>query len=493
MPAIPEEEFRDLYSDNEGRPCIPVAILIGLSIIKETFNCTDSQLIEEIQFNILVQYALRIDPFEAQMSIRTLYNFRERVMSSPALKETFFSILDEIISKASIKTSFQRLDSKHFRSNMARLTRLQLFVRTIEKFLRSLETAELATVSEDLRKRYMEREGYFADVAPQDARRNLDQAAKDILSLLTHFGSDASVISTEAFGLLERLFVEQCYRPSESDALARPADEVPSDSLQNPSDPDAAYSGHKGEGYQVQIAETCNADNPLQVVADFEVQKANASDFKSLQPMIESLDERGHKPDIMAADGGYVSGENIVACEEQDVSLLGPAAAGRPGKNGTASLAEFEVDINDRICGCPQGARPIYCSEREDGSILAQFDSGKCGQCEKRDRCPVSKTGRLTYTKPELALARRKKEQQAPEFKEAYKIRSGIEATNSDLNTAHGAERVWTRGASRVSLAMTFKIMALNVRRYTHYAAEIIRRKMNELDMSRETCALSSA
>jgi hypothetical protein len=75
-------------------------------------------------------------------------------MSSPALKEAFFSILDEIISKASIKVGFQRLDSKHFRSNMAGLTRLQLFVRTIEKFLRSLEAAELAAVSEDLRKRY---------------------------------------------------------------------------------------------------------------------------------------------------------------------------------------------------------------------------------------------------------------------------------------------------------------------------------------------------
>lgn len=154
-----------MYSEDEGRPCIPVATLIGLSIIKEFFNCTDSALIEELQYNVLVQYALCVDPFEAHISIRTLYNFRERVMSSPALKETFFSIAEEIISSASIKTSFQRLDSKHFRSNMAKLTRLQLFVRTIEKFLGSLEPDELATVSEELQRRYMKREGYFADVS----------------------------------------------------------------------------------------------------------------------------------------------------------------------------------------------------------------------------------------------------------------------------------------------------------------------------------------
>jgi hypothetical protein len=27
--------------------------------------------------------------------------------------------------------------------------------------------------------------------------------------------------------------------------------DIPSDSLQNPSDPDASYDGHKGKGYQV--------------------------------------------------------------------------------------------------------------------------------------------------------------------------------------------------------------------------------------------------
>jgi len=39
-----------------------------------------------------VQYALRAGHFEVQINIRTIYNLRERVMFSPALKKTFFSI-----------------------------------------------------------------------------------------------------------------------------------------------------------------------------------------------------------------------------------------------------------------------------------------------------------------------------------------------------------------------------------------------------------------
>jgi hypothetical protein len=79
------------------------------------------------------------------------------------------------------------------------------------------------------------------------------------------------------------------------------------------------------------------------------------------------------------------------------------------------------------------------------------------------------------------ATARRKKEQQAPEFKEAYKIRSGIEATNSELNRAYGAKKVWTRGFNRVNLAMAFKVMALNIRRFSRYATEQIRLKASEI------------
>ena len=489
MPIIPEEEFSKLYSENMGRPCVPVALLIGLSILKEMYDCSDEKLIEELYFNIMVQYALQVDPFEAEISIRTLYNFRERIMDSPAIKETFFSIVNRIIKETSIKTSFQRLDSKHFYSNMAHLTRLQLFVRTVEKFLKSLDPSYIEELPEDLRKRYLERKGYFADAAPNEARRSLIQTAEDILFLLTHFSADDSVKSLETFALLERLFHEQCYQPKDSNkALPRPSDEISSDSLQNPSDPDATYDGHKGEGYQVQITETCNSDNPFQVVTDFETENANESDQNAPIPIIEDLEDHGLKPDILALDAGYVSGKNILDAEEQDVVLLGPLTTGRSSDNDKLSLADFHMDIEDRIFECPQGAPAIFSTENEDGSIHVQFDCEHCKECPVRDICPVTQKGRLTYTREKAATARRKKEQQAPEFKEAFKIRSGIEATNSELNRAYGAKKVWTRGFNRVNLAMAFKVMALNIRRFSRYATEQIRLKASEIGNLGERC-----
>jgi hypothetical protein len=262
---------------------------------------------------------------------------------------------------------------------------------------------------------------------------------------------------------------------------------------QNPSDPDATYDGHKGEGYQVQITETCNSDNPFQVVTDFETENANESDQNAPIPIIEDLEDHGLKPDIMAADAGYVSGKNILDSEEQDVVLLGPLTTGRSSDNDKLSLADFHMDIEDRIFECPQGAPAIFSSENEDGSIQIQFDCEHCKECPVRDICPVNQRGRLTYTREKAATARRKREQQSQEFKEAYKIRSGIEATNSELNRAYGAKKVWTRGFNRVNLAMAFKVMALNIRRFARYATEQIRLKASEIGNLGERCVQNTA
>jgi hypothetical protein len=64
---------------------------------------------------------------------------------------------------------------------------------------------------------------------------------------------------------------------AESRAAARPNKDVPSDSLQNPSDPDAGYSSHKGQGYQVQVVEnyTEGDDKQLSLITHIAVESAD--------------------------------------------------------------------------------------------------------------------------------------------------------------------------------------------------------------------------
>ena len=67
------------------------------------------------------------------------------------------------------------------------------------------------------------------------------------------------VLSMSSFQLLHRVFKEQCAVKDTSsgsvELLIKSARDVVW-ILQNPSDPEAGYNGHKGQGYQAQVMET---------------------------------------------------------------------------------------------------------------------------------------------------------------------------------------------------------------------------------------------
>ena len=95
------------------------------------------QLLGFLEWDIRWQYALDINMDEADVSQKTLHNFR-----TLAAEKVFSDITGKIIREASISTASQRLDSTHITSNMANLSRFGLFVRTIEKFLVQLKIVE---------------------------------------------------------------------------------------------------------------------------------------------------------------------------------------------------------------------------------------------------------------------------------------------------------------------------------------------------------------
>ena len=74
-------------------------------------------------------------------------------------------------------------------------------------------------------------------------------------------------------------------------------------------------------------------------------------------------------------------------------------------------------------------------------TMVAFFAMYQYRHCPLRGQCPTEQRGglrALRFTRADVALARRRVEQETPAFKERYKLRSGIEATNSELRRCHG-------------------------------------------------------
>lgn len=471
LALIDENRFAKYFATDNGRPNKSVRLVVGVLVLKEVFDLTDRDALEQLEWNSAWHYALDITPEDAHTCQKTLHNFRALLVGDDEGAGLFESTTARLIDAAKLRTQRQRLDSTHIVSNIKLLTRLGLFVQTITRFLESLRKEHprlCARVKEELCERYLDREGYFGDVKGSEAPRRLEAAAMDLYWLVACFGAHRTVAAMESFGLVKRLYDEQCVAPATTTPERIELQERPaSSSLQSPSDPDVTY-GHKGKGYEAQIAETCVEENPFQVITAVAVNGANESDQRHVVEMLDQVERTcGETPATMHGDAGYGSGENIVAAQERGTDLAAPIGSNPSKKH--LPIYRFEFDAaGEHVIKCPAGKSPDRHQPTAKG-MMACFAMKDCRRCPLRDECPTEKgKGRrvLRFGPSDVAVARRRQEQDTTAFKERHKIRSGIEATNSELKRRHGFAKPRVRRRARVALAVRLKSLALNMKRY---------------------------
>ena len=166
--------------------------------LKEMFNLTDQEALEQLEFNLLWHHALGLDMDETHLPQKTLHNFRVRLMRHDGGRLAFQETTDRIIQALGIGTGRQRLDSTHIMSNIATLTRLGLFCETMRLFLRAVgqEHPELRrVVPEGLAGRYLKEEEqatHYEDAPSAEGRRRLAVCARDLYRLVDRFGGTAA-------------------------------------------------------------------------------------------------------------------------------------------------------------------------------------------------------------------------------------------------------------------------------------------------------------
>lgn len=492
LPLIDEELFRPYFDEDNGRPNKSARMIVSVLLLKEVNDLTDREALERLEWDTSWHYALDVLLEDAHTCQKTLHNFRAKLLADDKGAGLFEETTKRLIVAAKLRTSRQRLDSTHTVSNIKILTRLGLFTQTITKFLEALRTEHpglCGRVDEELRERYLDREGYFSDARGSEAPRRLEQTALDLYALVTQFAKHNKVSAMTQYRLIERLYRDQCEPPeSDSPAAIRLLEKPLSSSLQSPSDPDVTY-GHKGKGYEVQIAETCEAENGFQVITAVSVNPANESDQQAVVPMIEQVERTSDAvPEQLFADAGYASGDNLVAAADRGTDLQAPM--GTSGSVEHFPVSQFRTNEEQtEVLRCPNGQVPIAHHPSKNGRmILATFSAAACETCPLAALCPTEprKDVRvLAFNRGTLAVAQRRIEQSTPDFKEQYKIRSGIEATNSEFKRCHGLRKLRVRRIGRVALSVRLKAIAVNVKRYVAHVAD----SLVAAGAARETCA----
>lgn len=477
LPSIPVDKVSKFFNATFGRPTKELFSTLGALILQQTFDLTDEETVQQYAFNIQWHYSLNVSEESdgaKYISLKTLWNSRNIIAQNNIEKDIFNAGTDQLAKVFEVNIDTQRIDSVHIKSNMRRLGRISIFSESVNKFLRNLKRGQperFDTIDKEIADRYLTKDslGCFSRVKPSESKKTLAEVSRDVFDLVQQFKGYPDVTRMNSYQLLERVLKEHCHLTDDKDnpVELKKSKEIPSDSLQNPSDPDATYSGHKGQGFQVQVMETfCDdekeKEQSLNLITHVEVEPAHESDANAIVPAIESVEERDLKPKELQADSLYGSDDNCEIAEEHGIELIAPTM-GSVDKD-KLSITDFQFSTKSEIVACPQGNAPAKIKNRKKISIA--FSATSCQNCPELSRCPVKKGKKyyyLRFTDKEMRIAKRRQYEQSDEFKDRYRWRAGVEATMSEYDRRTGVKHLRVRGIKAVRFCATLKALGVNI------------------------------
>lgn len=485
---IPEDIFQVLYGTGPSRPNVPVNIMVGLEILKEWRGWSDEEMYDHFLFDLQVRYALGCDRFgEGDFDLRTIYYFRRR-LSEYALQtgknlvgEVFKVVTDKQIEKYQIKTHLQRMDSTQILSNIADLSRLELLVEALQRLYRILSPADQHQYQSVFQPYIKETAGQYTyrihgKEAVWQHIEQVGQVLADLLEKLKAY-QEQSIYQT-----VQRFFDENFHRDATQVKAKRNA-EISPGCLQSFDDLEASYrvKCHRAyKGYVGNIAETCDPENPLQLITDVQVEPNRTSDIALLRKALVGLEERTELKTLIT-DGGYVSPVVDIQLMKSGIEQITTGLTGTlpDHQDGKLALSDFEMELDPEAnvvqATCPMGQPAVVHRSGSQKSFTLEFDPKVCLVCPLHPggQCPVQthkKKTRCFLTVPKeraISSQRRRRFERCKE--EARALRPAVEATIYQVKHALKHSKVRVRGLFRTSCVVLCSVLAVNMRRINRY------------------------
>src|SRR6266566_1187127 len=481
------------YCPENGRVAVEPVLLLGVSILQYLEAIPDRQAVELLRYHAGWNFALNRHVGDDVFHPTTLVNFRQRLVEHDLSAIGFETVLQALIEAGLVaRKSRQRLDSTQMFGRVSRMSRLdcvrETLRLTLQELAERLPEAERPPCWSLLWERYVETQtDYRASL--ETFTRKLVEAGADARQLLLWLESDTGKPlggGTQA-KLLARVFAEQFELTPQGEALTREKQQLGSERVQNPHDPDATYAAkgqgeHKKEhvGYKVQVAESVH-ETPLAAgeptnnfIVGILTHAARESDEEGDLKMDAEQAAMGlETPSVKYVDAAYVSTQKLVQAAAQGQELIGPAPASSHNNEGRFTSEDFQVTVEQHTARCPAGHENSQCSsltEKASGRVSYRFEwkTATCSACALRAQCIKANHPHRTLVVGEnhSVLQQRRQEQKTQPFKEKMRHRNAIEGTQSELVRSHGLRRARYRGLPKARLQNYFAAAACNIKRW---------------------------
>jgi len=483
LEKIDEDIFRCLFTEDLGAPNASIRVLVGMMILKEAHGCSDSYLFDSCMFHTLFRSALGLFNSDDPVPVpSTYYLFRKKILdwekagNGNLLEQVFAQITKEQIAEFNINGNKVRMDSKLLGSNIAWLSRYEIVHETLRLACKSIKIPfdKLLTASELKALNEINTEA-CSSVSYRSTNSQLEsklvQLGVIIFKLLTALKNDVS----EPIELLRKVFYQQ-FEVVESEVILLPKERLIPGRIESPHDPESEYhqkADQKQKGYTVNITETCNPDNPINLITNVIVEPANTSDNKLMIPALENTQEMfPQKIETINADGGYHSTQNHDYCSDKEIDFILSALG------STNSRLDLSVDADGNLI-CVDKETETFLQTRK---VISRKENSPTKWAVY---FPEGKKLRYIYQKAvDICLLRK---QIASRSKEELNLRNNVEATIFQLGYHYRANKSRYRGLIKHRIWANARCLWINFVRIMKYKTSLNPKSVNTY----QNCALN--
>ena len=457
------DEVSDLYSEETGREAIDPELLLRLTFLQARYDLSGREVIERSRTDLAFRCFLHLGLEDDLPDHSTLSVFRNR-LGVERFERIFNRSVTDALERGLVTGRMVLVDSSGVVADVAIPKLRRLLIRLVRKGVTALQKLG-ADISEFAQAHDVLIEDNSWMLSKKLRDKDVEKwasLAEQVRDALEQFDPDDG-----EGGLIELL----------DEALAREDGSGEGASIVSDVDPDARWSVVKrGKkpfvGYKQQIA----TDADSEIITDAKVTPANVDDSTQFEGLVDGHQRNAGKPEAVAADSGYNSGENRKRLSEDGIEdfIMPPTAKGH--RQGMYSATDFEVQFDEYgpplEVTCPAGevAEDGKWQEGKDGWRF-YFKKRQCEGCPYRERCSTAKYGRAVFiSRHYRAHQAARKRAESDEFKAAQIERLGIERTFAHQQRWAGVQRTRYRGLEAVKIGVLIACFATNVVRIARQA-----------------------
>ena len=482
-----DESFEHLFPQCGQSAEAPWRLLL-VCLMQFAEGLSDQQAADAVRGRVDWKYMLSLELTDPGFDASVRCEFRQRLLEGKADQLILQPLLDLALAHGWLKArGKQRTDSTHVFGAIRALHRLETVGETMRATLNVLATVApewLRThVSPEWVDRYEKRfEGYRLPKGKAERQQYAEVIGADGFQLLAAIYSETALSwlrEVPMVQVLRQVWVQQYYAPDGPVRWRNEEDRPPSAlQIHSPYDVEARFSTKREilwAGYKVHLTETCDEELP-HLITHVETTPATTYDGAVTETIHAALEAKALLPEEHVVDSGYLDAEVLVSAEHrQKITLIGPVAADTSWQardEHCFDKSQFSIDWQEQQVRCPQGKTsrywiPTYDRHGKD-VIHIKFNPTDCKACPSRGLCTQAKAGaRMLAIHPDQAqhqaLQKARLRQKAPDFKQKYAKRAGIEGTISQGVRGFDLRHARYRGLSKTRLQHLFVAASLNM------------------------------